>query len=90
MDPEVVELGKGVSEDDLLFHDEKASEPSLAYLLSRRRHDAGWPAPTGESRAAEAPGSDATMNDQVTQATSERGAGVDDKLFASGDTWDVA
>ena len=24
-----------ISEDDLLFHDEKASEPSLAYLLSR-------------------------------------------------------
>ena len=35
MDPEVVELGKGITEDDLLFHDEKAAEPSLAYLLSR-------------------------------------------------------
>ena len=34
MDPEVVELGKGITEDDLLFHDEKAPEPSLAYLLS--------------------------------------------------------
>ena len=28
MDPEVVELGKGITEDDLLFHDEKAPEPS--------------------------------------------------------------
>jgi hypothetical protein len=37
MDPEVVELGKGISEDDLLFHDEKATEPTLAYLLSRMR-----------------------------------------------------
>ncbi len=37
MDPEVVELGKGITEDDLLFHDEKAPEPSLAYLLSRMR-----------------------------------------------------
>ena len=35
MVPEVVELGKGITEDDLLFHDEKAPEPSLAYLLSR-------------------------------------------------------
>ncbi len=43
MDPEVVELGKGVSEDDLLFHDEKAAEPSLAYLLSRMRYEAGVP-----------------------------------------------
>ncbi|HEY6563786.1 MAG TPA: 2-oxoacid:ferredoxin oxidoreductase subunit beta, partial [Pirellulaceae bacterium] len=38
MNPEIVELGKGISEDDLLFHDERAPEPSLAYLLSRMRH----------------------------------------------------
>ena len=37
LEPEVVELGKGISDDDLLFHDEKAAEPSLAYLLSRMR-----------------------------------------------------
>ena len=43
MDPEVVELGKGISEDDLLFHDEKAPEPSLAYLLSRMRYEDGFP-----------------------------------------------
>ena len=38
MEPEVVELGNGITEDDLLFHDEKAPEPSLAYLLSRMRY----------------------------------------------------
>src|SRR3979490_958268 len=42
MDPEVVELGKGISEDDLLFHDEKAPEPSLAYLPSRVRYEDGF------------------------------------------------
>ena len=30
MDPEVVELGKGISEDDLLFHDEQSAEPLMA------------------------------------------------------------
>ena len=30
------------------------------------------------------------INDQITQATNERGKGDLDKLFASGDTWDVA
>lgn len=90
MDPEVVELGKGISEDDLLFHDEKAAEPSLAYLLSRMRHEDGFPEPIGVFRAVEAPQYDAMINDQVTQATSERGVGDIDKLFASGDTWDVA
>src|SRR5690349_14304364 len=34
MDPEVVDT-KTVKPDDLLIHDEKASEPSLAFLLSR-------------------------------------------------------
>src|SRR5687767_8119702 len=35
--PEVVNL-KDVDQDDLLIHDEKASEPSLAFLLSRMRY----------------------------------------------------
>ena len=90
MDPEVVELGKGISEDDLLFHDEKASEPSLAYLLSRMRYEDGFPEPIGVFRAVERPRYDAMINDQVEQATNERGKGDLDKLFASGDTWDVA
>src|SRR6185503_894078 len=55
MDPEVVELGKGISEDDLLFHDEKAPEPSLAYLLSRMRYEDGYPEPIGVFRAVERP-----------------------------------
>ena len=47
MEPEIVELGKGITEDDLLFHDEKAAEPSLAYLLSR-----GCATPSSPSRSA--------------------------------------
>src|SRR5262249_36882767 len=35
LDPEVVELNGSVALDDLLVHDERAEEPSLAYLLSR-------------------------------------------------------
>src|SRR3954447_3222838 len=33
LNPEVVTLGNGVTHDDLLVHDERAEEPSLAYLL---------------------------------------------------------
>ena len=50
MNPEVVELGKGITEDDLLFHDEQAPEPSLAYLLSRLRYEDGFPEPIGVFR----------------------------------------
>src|SRR5919109_233628 len=35
LDPEVVDLNNGVAMDDLLVHDERAPEQSLAYLLSR-------------------------------------------------------
>ena len=35
LNPEVVDLGSGITADDLLIHDERAEEPSLAYLLSR-------------------------------------------------------
>src|SRR5687767_3402543 len=53
MTPEVVEVGDGkVSRDDLLIHDEKAAEPSLAFLLSRMRHPE-FPEPLGVFRAVE-------------------------------------
>jgi 2-oxoglutarate ferredoxin oxidoreductase subunit beta len=89
MDPEVVELGKGISEDDLLFHDEKAPEPSLAYLLSRMRHEDGFPEPIGVFRCVERPRYDAMINEQIETATNEKGIGDLEKLFASGDTWEV-
>ena len=34
-EPEIVALGHGITMDDLLIHDEKAAEPTLAFLLSR-------------------------------------------------------
>lgn len=90
MNPEVVDLGKGISEDDLLFHDEKATEPSLAYLLSRMRHVDGFPEPIGVFRAVDRPRYDVAINEQVEVATKERGVGDLDKLFNSGDVWQVA
>ena len=34
-EPEAVALGHGITMDDVLIHDEKAAEPTLAFLLSR-------------------------------------------------------
>ncbi|HSG69169.1 MAG TPA: 2-oxoacid:ferredoxin oxidoreductase subunit beta [Planctomycetaceae bacterium] len=90
MDPEVVELGKGITEDDLLFHDEKAPEPTLAYLLSRMRRENGFPEPMGVFRAVDAPKYDDELQRQVDEVTQKKGAGDLQKLFHSGDTWDVA
>ena len=89
MDPEVVELGKGISEDDLLFHDEKAPEPSLAYLLSRMRHPE-FPEPIGVFRAVDQPKYDDELNEQIRLAREQKGPGDLEKLFNSGETWTVS
>ena len=86
--PEVVELGKGVSEDDLLFHDEYADDPSLAFLLANMRHPIS-PEPMGVLRAVERPTYDEAVNQQVADVTNKFGAGNLNDLFNSGDTWDV-
>jgi 2-oxoglutarate ferredoxin oxidoreductase subunit beta len=88
LEPEVVQLGKGISEDDLLFHDEKATEPSLAYLLSRMRQP-DFPEPIGVFRAIDAPKYDEQVNDQVAKAREMKGTGDLQELFNSGETWEV-
>jgi 2-oxoglutarate ferredoxin oxidoreductase subunit beta len=88
MDPEVVELGKGISEDDLLFHDEKCPEPSLAYLLSRMSYP-NFPEPIGVFRAVDRPRYDDLINRQIEDARKNRGEGDLEKLFHGGETWRV-
>ncbi|MCH2113338.1 MAG: 2-oxoacid:ferredoxin oxidoreductase subunit beta [Pirellulales bacterium] len=89
LDPEVVELGKGITEDDLLFHDERSPEPSLAYLLSRMRHEDGFPEPIGVFRSVDAPRYDSSINEQAKEATRVNGVGDLEALFHSGETWEV-
>ena len=72
MNPEIVELGKGITEDDLLFHDEQATEPSLAYLLSRMRHPE-FPEPIGVFRAVDRPMYDELLNAQIADARKAKG-----------------
>src|SRR5687767_12520947 len=88
-EPEIVELGKGINPDDLLFHDEKASEPTLAYLLSRMRHPE-FPEPIGVFRAVDGPKYDVELNRQIDAAREKRGPGDLNTLFGSGETWTVA
>jgi 2-oxoglutarate/2-oxoacid ferredoxin oxidoreductase subunit beta len=87
MQLEVVELGKGIQEDDLLFHDEKLTEPSLAYLLSRMRHPE-FPEPIGVFRCVDRPRYEERMNEQIEEAKTKRSGNLE-ALFNSGDTWVV-
>ena len=89
LEPEVVELGNGVTESDLLVHDERSPEPSLAYLLSRMRHPE-FPEPIGVFRAVERPVYDDELNKQLDSARRAKGARNLDELFHAGETWDVS
>ncbi len=88
MQLEVVTLGKGITEDDLLFHDEKLPEPSLAYLLSRMRHPE-FPEPIGVFRDVQRPMYDQMVDAQIADARAKRGPGDLTALLNSGDTWTV-
>ena len=89
LEPEVVDLGKGITEDDLLFHDEKSPEPSLAYLLTRMRHPE-FPEAYGVFRAVDRPKYDEELNRQVAEAKEAKGEGDFNALFNSGETWTVS
>ncbi len=86
--PEVVELGKGISEDDLLFHDERTEQPTLAYLLSRMRQP-DFPEPIGVFRAVEKPCYEELVNEQVSKAVAQKGEGDLAALYDSEDAFMV-
>jgi 2-oxoglutarate ferredoxin oxidoreductase subunit beta len=83
--PEVVSLGNGITEQDLLVHDETNS--ALAYLLSRMGPPE-FPTPIGVFAAVERPCYEEALNAQI--ATAKRRAPADLRaLLHSGETWVV-
>ena len=63
--PEVVTIGEnGVTEADLLVHDEQAEEPYLALMLSRMFWP-DFPVPVGVLRAVARPTHDQLIEDQI-------------------------
>ncbi|MEE8301127.1 MAG: 2-oxoacid:ferredoxin oxidoreductase subunit beta [Candidatus Tectomicrobia bacterium] len=89
LDPEVVTVGEnGVTEADLLHHDESKPEPYLAHLLSRLDYP-DFPVPVGVLRAIQRPTYDGIVEEQQEAALSRYGEGDLDELFNSGDTWEV-
>lgn len=85
--PEAVSLDT-VSQDDLIFHDEKAETGHLAYALSRMKHPL-MPEPIGVFRAIERPTYDDEIGKQSDKVVQAKGEGDLNELFNSGDTWTV-
>jgi 2-oxoglutarate/2-oxoacid ferredoxin oxidoreductase subunit beta len=88
LDPEVVEVGKDCGLDDVLVHDEKAEEPSLAYLLSRMVYPR-FPECVGVFRAVGRPSYEQLMQDQIDAQIKAKGKGDLEKLFRNDDLWVV-
>jgi 2-oxoglutarate ferredoxin oxidoreductase subunit beta len=86
--PEVVELGEGITEDDLLVHDETAQDPYLAFMLSRMWWPE-YPVPVGVLRNVDRPTHDQLMTEQIEHEIARRGRGDLAKLLDSGETWIV-
>ena len=88
--PEVVRIGEnGVTEADLLVHDEQAEEPYLALMLSRMFWPE-FPVPVGVLRAVARPTHDQLVDGQISAAVSSQGEGDLAAALASGETWTVS
>ena len=85
--PEVVTLGGGVTEKDLLVHDEQAPA-AYAFMLAQMESPA-FPMPIGVIRNVDAPVLDVAMREQMAQVTAKKGAGDLKELLYGGETWDV-
>jgi 2-oxoglutarate ferredoxin oxidoreductase subunit beta len=87
--PEVVHLGDdGVTEADLLVHDETRHDPAIAYILARMEFPE-YPVPLGVFRAVSRPTYDELMEQQIRDAETQHGHGDLEALLSEGDTWIV-
>jgi len=83
---EVVQLGNGVTEADLIVHDEK--DPTLAFLLSMMGPPT-FPTPIGVFLAVQRPTYEGGIEEQIQKAKQRQGEGNLDELLNRGDTWTV-
>ncbi len=88
--PEVVQLGvDGITESDLLVHDETAEDPAYAYILSRMWAPR-FPVPLGVFRRIQRPTHDQLLQGQIDDAIAAKGEGDLRKLLFSGETWQAS
>ena len=83
---EVVHLGNGGDESDVIIHNEQDS--GLAFLLSLMTPPK-FPTPIGVLRAVQRPAYETILSEQIQLAKQRQGEGDLDQLFNRGDTWTV-
>ncbi len=86
---EVVTLGEnGVGEKDVLVHDAKREDPTMAFMLASLADRPGFPTPIGVFRDVKKPTADGLTRRMIDEA---KRAGAADlrSLLAAGDTWTI-
>jgi 2-oxoglutarate ferredoxin oxidoreductase subunit beta len=87
--PEVVELGKdGITEKDILVHDETMVSPTIHFMLSRMDYPE-FPVPVGVIRSVKRETYNNLMDEQMARAMATTGEHDLENLFLQGDTWTV-
>jgi 2-oxoglutarate ferredoxin oxidoreductase subunit beta len=91
MEPEIVHLGNGngLTEKDLLVHDEHHPDPSYAFILSQMEDKPEFPTPIGVLRSWDRDRYEDLMSKQIKDVVAKRGAGKLSELLHAGDTWEV-
>ncbi len=85
---EAVTLGQdGVTEKDILVHDAKREDPTIAFMLANLAEKPGFPTPIGVFRDVRRPTADEITWQLIGQAKAKKGETDLRKLLASGDTW---
>ena len=87
--PEVVQLGNGITEKDLLVHDQYNEKLDLAMMLSRFEQPE-FPLAMGVLRSVSHPTYDGAAEAQVQAEIQRKGKGDLYKLLHSGETWEVS
>ena len=89
-DLELVQLGNGITESDLLVHDAHHPRAAYAFLLAHMEHRPGFPTPIGVLRSwDELPRYEDAANAQIAAVIAKRGKGDLGELLRAGDTWVV-
>ncbi len=87
--PEVVNLGNGITEKDLVTFDEKDPSGVLAWLFSRIDYPQ-FPTPIGVFKNILRPTYEIAAKEQVDRAREKSGPGDLNALLNMGDTWTVS
>ncbi len=86
--PEVVSLKDGTfSPDDLIVHNEKDS--MLAFIIANMSNLPNLPRPIGVLYAVNKPTYNELLENQIKEIINKKGIGDLEKLFYSGETWEI-